>query len=367
MNFTFKMPTRIFMDDNCVIKNCNSFKEFGKKAIIVTGKRSAKLNGSLDDVVEALKINGQDYVLFDKVMANPTVDCVYDGAALAKASNADFLIAIGGGSPMDAGKTIALLACQDIERSELFSGKYENKILPTVFIPTTAGTGSEVTTASIITNDAAKTKSAVGAPFMAPTIALLDSKYLQSLSKNTMINTVLDALSHLIEGYINVKCNDLLELIALEGIKIIATQFDNLKNNIFSKEDLDKLMYASNLAGIVISHTGTTAVHAMGYSLTYFKEIDHGRANGILMTSYLKYIFIENNQKINKVLEAMNLSSLDEFDKVMNLLLGEKESISKEELNDYSKIAINAKNVLSCPTKLTVDDLYQIYLNSFNI
>ncbi|MGM9972317.1 MAG: iron-containing alcohol dehydrogenase family protein [Anaeroplasmataceae bacterium] len=365
MNLVFKMPTKILMDKDCVIKNASAFKDFGKKAIIVTGKSSAKLNGSLDDVLKALEINGQDYVLYDKVMTNPTVDCVYDGAKEANDNNADFLIAIGGGSPMDAGKTIALLACQSIAKEDLFKGNYENKILPMVFIPTTAGTGSEVTTASIITNDEAKTKSAVAAPFMAPTLALLDSKYLKSLSNNTMINTVLDALSHLIEGYINKKDNALISLIALEGIKIISSELNNLKNNTYTDDDLDKLMYASNLAGIVISHTGTTLVHAMGYSLTYFKHIDHGRANGLLMYDYLKYYSFVVGDKIDNILKHMKLNTLLDFKKEMDTLLKTKEDITSSELKEYSKIAINAKNVLNCPFEVTEDDIYKIYSNAF--
>lgn len=365
MNVVFMMPTKIILGNDCVIKNASSFKDFGKKAIIVTGKNSAKLNGSLSDVLKALEINGQDYVLYDKVMANPTVDCVYDGAKVASENHADFLIAIGGGSPMDAGKTIALLACQNINKADLFKGNYEKKILPMVFIPTTAGTGSEVTTASIITNDEAKTKSAVAAQFMAPNLALLDSKYLKSLSNNTMINTVLDALSHLIEGYINKKTNELISLIALEGIKIISNQFNNLMNNTYSDDDLDKLMYASNLAGIVISHTGTTLVHAMGYSLTYFKHIDHGRANGLLMYNYLKYYTSIVGDKIDNILKYMNLNTLEDFNDVMNSLLKDKEDIKPCELEDYSKIAINAKNVLNCPFEVTKNDIYKIYLNTF--
>lgn len=366
MNLLFRMPTKIIMDNNCVIKNAKSFESLGKKAIIVTGKNSARANGSLNDVLEALKINNQDYVLFDKIMANPTIDIVYEGANVAKEENAEFLIAIGGGSPMDAGKAIALLSKQDIKRENLFKGGYSNEILPMVFIPTTAGTGSEVTIASILTDDVNETKSAIANPILAPTIALLDSKYLKSLSQKTMINTVIDALSHLIEGYINKKTNKLIDTISLEGIKVIGSKFENLKNNEFSDDDLDLLMYASNLAGIVIAHTGTTAVHAMGYSLTYFRHIDHGRANGLLLYNYLKYIYDRNKEKIDSILKAMKMASLEEFKEKIDELLMEKECANIEELKKYSKIAIKAKNILACPDVLTEEDLFEIYKKSFS-
>lgn len=128
------------------------FSQIGKKALIVTGKNSAKLSGALDDVKYALEKNNIEYVIFDKVMSNPTVECVYDGAETAMEEEVDFVIAIGGGSPMDSAKAIALLAVSDIERKNLFDGNIGNKALPMIHIPTTAGTGSEVTPYAILTN-----------------------------------------------------------------------------------------------------------------------------------------------------------------------------------------------------------------------
>ena len=205
MKFAFKMPTNVISGRDVVINNFQIFKTAGKKAIIVTGKHSAELNGSLNDVLSALKIAGVGYDIFNKIMSNPTIDIVYEGAKFARDHGDDFVIAIGGGSPMDAAKAIALLAVQDIKREDLFSGKYSNDILPMIFIPTTAGTGSEVTQYSILTNDELETKTTLTSPFMFPNYALLDGKYMRDLGLKTTINTTIDALSHAIEGYLNVK------------------------------------------------------------------------------------------------------------------------------------------------------------------
>lgn len=151
MNLGFYMPTKVIVGKDCVRENSDVFK-IGKKALIVTGKKSAKLSGALDDVKYALEKNNIEYVIFDKVMSNPTVECVYDGAETAMEEEVDFVIAIGGGSPMDSAKAIALLAVSDIERKNLFDGNIGNKALPMIHIPTTAGTGSEVTPYAILTN-----------------------------------------------------------------------------------------------------------------------------------------------------------------------------------------------------------------------
>ncbi|WP_141694398.1 iron-containing alcohol dehydrogenase, partial [Desulfosporosinus sp. BG] len=195
MTNKYYMPTRVIIGDDCIIKNSELFIPLGKKALIVTGAQSAKSNGSEKDVRTALESVGINYLVFDKVMSNPTISCVYEGASLAKEKGVDFIIAIGGGSPMDAGKAIALLAVQDIEEESLFSGNYEKTVLPMAFVPTTAGTGSEVTQYSILTNDKAQTKTSIASDLLFPTVTFLDAKYTEHLAVTTTINTAIDALS----------------------------------------------------------------------------------------------------------------------------------------------------------------------------
>ena len=129
-------------------------------------------------------------------MSNPTVECVYDGAETAMEEEVDFVIAIGGGSSMDSAKAIALLAVSDIERKNLFDSNIGNKALPMIHIPTTAGTGSEVTPYAILTNHENRQKEyCVTMPF-SPTYALLDAKYTKNLGLATTVNTAIDSLSH---------------------------------------------------------------------------------------------------------------------------------------------------------------------------
>lgn len=365
MSFQYYMPTKIVMGKNCIKENPELFSDFGKKAIVVTGKHSAKANGSLNDIVSVFEQENIEYCLFDKVNSNPDIDTVYEGAEFAKANNAEFVVAIGGGSPMDAAKAIALLSAQNVEKDDLFSGKYENKILPMIFVPTTAGTGSEVTQYSILTNHKAKTKTTLSTSFMFPDVALLDERYMKNLSQKTTVNTAIDALTHLIESYLSVKANAVTKALSLEGIRMIASEFKNLAEFSLDDEARRKLLIASTFGGMVIAQTGTTAVHSMGYSLTYFKNIDHGRANGLLIAEFLKFVQDKMSSDVDEILKALNMEDLDEFSAVIDGLLKEKEDISEDELKDFSQIAIKAKNIMNCSVVLNADDLLKIYRSSF--
>ncbi|MEA4814440.1 MAG: iron-containing alcohol dehydrogenase family protein [Oscillospiraceae bacterium] len=365
MKQNFYLPTKIIMDTDCVAANAKQLAALGTKALIVTGAHSAHVNGSLDDVTQALKSEGRAYKVFDKVEPNPTVECVYAGAKCARDAGCDFVIAIGGGSPMDSAKAIAMLAIQDIPEAKIFSGGYKER-LPLCCIPTTAGTGSEVTQYSILTNDSAKTKTSLASPVLFPDLALLDSKYMASLPRSTMINTVLDSMSHSAEGYLSVKSTAFSDTLALKAMRIIGRCLERLGTGGLNGDDRADLLLASTMGGMVIVHTGTTAVHAMGYSLTYFRHIDHGRANGILLTEFLKRAERACPERTADILTALGFSSFTDMERKLNLLLGKKEKITGEELSEYADIAIKAGNIANCLWKPERSDLYDIYLASFS-
>jgi alcohol dehydrogenase class IV len=373
MNVSFYMPTRVLMMADCVCNNAALFKDFGQKALIVTGTGSARKNGALQDIAQALDSADILYVVFDKVMPNPTVACVYEGADYARKAGADFVIGIGGGSPMDAAKAIALLAVQDIAQEELFSGRLGRGALPLVLVPTTAGTGSEVTPYAILTNDRSQTKTSISAPFLFPRLALLDAKYTKHLSMITTINTAVDALSHAIEGMLTVRATEMSNGVAAESLRKIVPCLRYLSpdkehgTSSLTMDIREKLLYGSMLAGIVISHTGTTAVHSMGYSLTYFKNIDHGRANGLLLPSFLRFTAKNDPETVKRILAAMEIGTIDEFEALFLRLLGDREQITEKELEKYTGIALNAKNIPNSKVVPGREDIINIYSRSLKV
>ncbi len=356
------------MGDDCIFNNRALLKELGKKALIISGKNSARANGSLADMLRALEANGQSYFLYDKVMSNPTVDCIYEAADAIKREGCDFVAALGGGSPMDAAKGAAVLALNTVEKSSLFSTSF-TMALPIVAVPTTAGTGSEVTPTGVFTNDAARTKTSVNTPAIFPRYAFLDAKYTLGLSRTITINTAIDAITHAAEGMLSVKASALSDALAKESIAVIAECFDCLIGDQNISPDIrEKLLYGSMLAGMVIAHTGTTAVHPMGYTLTYNHNIDHGRANGLIFAEYLKVIEekekTSNTTRIPEIVSALGMKSLDEFAGVLDSLLGKKEHFETAELERCAEQASKAKNIANCIFILEKEDLLGIFKKS---
>ena len=354
------------------IKKCRALEGLRKETLIVTGGNSAKLCGALQDVTLSLQNQGIDFDVFDRIKSNPTVESVYEGAEFAKEKQAEFVIGIGGGSPMDAAKAIALLANQELREEVIFLGRYVDRALPIILIPTTAGTGSEVTPYSILTNDLKQTKTSISSPVLFPKIAFLDARYTKSLPMLTTINTALDALSHSIEGMLSVRASSISNALAVESIGRIKQCLSSLSpspaaNNKISIDIREKLLYASMLAGVVIAHTGTTVVHPMGYCLTYFKNLDHGRANGLILPSFLRFVAKHDAEAVKKILAASGVTTLDELEAIFLRLLGDREQITAKELERYTAIASQAKNVTNSRVIPTKEDIESIFARSLPI
>lgn len=363
----YYMPVRILLSDCCVKENAALLQSMGCKALIVTGKHSGKLCGALDDVIAVLEANGQSYVLYNRVVNNPTLDCVYEGAAIAREQQVDFVIAIGGGSPMDAAKAMAMLAVCEIPKEEIFQGVADKEALPMLHIPTTAGTGSEVTPYAILTNDGKETKTSISAPSLFPKAALLDPRYLAALPRTSMIHTVMDSMSHSMEGMLSVRATEITDGMALQGIALIGSCLDRLIKDTLTKEDRKNLLLASTLGGMVISGTGTTIVHSMGYSLTYFHGADHGRANGLLLPAFLKVAHKSHPDKVKAMLQALEMDSIAVFDQTVRSLLGKREELSLEQIEKYTQMAKGSKNIPNCVVPITEKEIRQIFKESLTV
>ena len=367
MNPVFFMPTKIICEKNAIIKYGDELCCLGKIALIITGKKSSKLNGALDDVLSILNQKNINYYIFDDVEENPSTSTISKIIELNKNNNIDFVIGVGGGSSIDASKAASiLLANPSMNVIDLFS--IDNfKSIPVVAIPTTAGTGSETTQYSILTNHSVKNKVSIKAKVF-PKIAFLDASYLMNTPQFITINTAVDALSHLIEGYLSTNCNLFSDSLAESGIKIFSECIKHLVDSEISFKVREKLLCASAIAGIVIAQSGTSLPHGMGYPLTYYHNIPHGMANGILLKEYLKNYNSNDSIKISKILSLLGFKTLDEFGNYIEELLSNKVKVSISELEEYSNYMIsNEAKLKNHPFKITYDDILNIYKNSLLI
>ena len=285
----FYMPTKVYCDKDCVRVHAAELASFGKKALIVTGRSSAFHNGSIRDVQNALSENGVEGVVFSEVEENPSVETVMKGRDLGVAQGVDYVIGIGGGSPMDAAKAIALMIRRKDDGADyLYDKDAVTDALPVVCIPTTCGTGSEVTAVSVLTRHNLRAKGSIPHKIF-PRLSLLDGKYLLSAPRSVIADTSIDALSHMYESYLNTKSTDCSRMCVDAGLKVWARS----RKAIFSGSPLtlqncNDMLLASMFAGMAIAHTGTTLPHGLSYPLTYETGMPHGKACGYFLPGYLR-------------------------------------------------------------------------------
>ncbi len=359
---TYYMPTKVISGINCVVEN-SSMLALGKTALIVTGRTSAVKSGALADVTAALDKENVPYEVYNKIENNPTLECVYDAGCAARVCGADFIVAIGGGSPLDAAKAAAVFAMNNIAPMQIFDGNFENKPLPIVAIPTTAGTGSEVTPYSILTLTAAGTKRNFTSEDCFPKIAFLDGKYTANLPLQITRNTAVDAMCHAIESAVSKRSTALSEYIALEALRLISKCTDALRTGEFTPEIRQTLLEAAMLGGMTISQTGTTIVHSMGYQPTFDKDVPHGMSNGLLMGEFLKWSYDSTSETIDKCMDALGMASIDAFADYLAEILPCDAEFTAEDIEAFLAISMKAK-LASCPKAVTEDAERMIYMNS---
>ncbi len=357
--FMYEMPTTLFFGKDCIAQSGNALQRLGTKALLVTGRHSAKINGSQKAVTDMLDHLGIQLVLFYKTENKPSIVNVRMAAQLGRKEQVDLGIGIGGGSPMDAAKVIALLCTNELDDTALFTGPYQRP-LPIVTVPTTAGTGSEVTKFSVLTNPHAGTKQSVSTPLIFPALSFADPTFTMSLSETVTIDTAIDALSHAIEGYMSRTATPMSDVWAEEAMRFLGVHLTDMRGAVpyNVREDL---MYGSMLAGIVISQAGTTLVHGMGYPLTYYKGLTHGRANGLLLPSYMALMEESMADKAEKVWEILGLSGVDDFRALLQDIMPADISLTEDEISKFTALTMPTRAVQATAYDVTPDVVAGIY------
>lgn len=291
----FYMPVRVYDEQDCVRRHAAELGALGSKALIVTGRHSAAACGALGDVEDALREAGKAFCVFSEIEENPSVETVMRAALYGKEEGADFCIGIGGGSPMDAAKAIAfLLAQEQPDVSTLYDAKVPTKAVPIAEVPTTCGTGSEVTGVSVLTRHEKRTKGSIPHKIFG-NIALIDGKYLKGVPRSVITNTAVDALAHMVESYESVKSDVYSRAAILAGLRLWSTVRDVIAGE-READDADRaaLMRASAFAGIAIAQTGTSIPHALSYIVTYDVRMPHGKACGIFLPGFFREMSSED-------------------------------------------------------------------------
>ena len=364
------MLTKVINEEFSVLHSSKEIARQGRKALIITGRFSAKRNGALMELQMVLQDTGTEYVIYDKIEENPSVETIMEARDLGISKGADFCIGLGGGSPMDAAKAVAILLFHSDRGADYLYEKPTNLDMdengntlayPVIEIPTTCGTGSEVTGVSVLTRHDLKTKKSLPHRVY-PVLALLDPRYLMHAPYEILRNTAIDAMAHFIESYINTNATEEIKQKILAGLKLWSSgkevitgdrKVGYLSNPDMSAEErvtdlkiLSDMLTASMMAGEVIAVTGTSLPHALSYRLTYQAGIAHGPATGIFQPGFMSYAD-EKTQKA--LLRAMDFRDLNEFRE----FLGKTCDIKGISDLDYSLIIENSiKDILSEPARM---------------
>ena len=289
MSNKFNIPGSIYYGENALRDAAEQLSALGKKALIVTDKEMLRL-GSLRRVAGTLDDIGMGYAIFDGVDHEPTTDIVDQGAESYKSNKCDFLIGLGGGSPIDTMKAIAAVAALDKNISDLYGKDIQGGLPTTVAIPTTAGTGSEVTQFTIITDSKAGIKMLLKGLCLIPDIAIVDYTFTLSAPPSLTAFTGLDALCHAVEAYSSRKAQPLSDIFALSAIKRITSSLPIAYANPGDIGARQQMALAATEAGIAFSNSSVTVIHGMSRPIGALFHVPHGLSNALLMERCLYYI-----------------------------------------------------------------------------
>jgi alcohol dehydrogenase class IV len=318
-SFEFKLPSRILFGLNLVDSLGEEVKALGMQRLLLVTDRGVVNAGLLERVIRALDASAIDYTIFDTVEANPTITTVHNGAEIFQKNKCDGLVAVGGGSPMDAAKGIGVQATHEgdiMDYSRRVGKPVQNITPPLVAIPTTAGTGSEVTWVAVLVDPRDKVKIVVPSPYLAANVALLDPSLTVSLPPEITAFTGMDALTHAIEAYVSLKSQPMADSLAWEAIQLISA---NLRQAVGNGDNLAaraNMMLASTMAGMAFVNASVGLVHAAAHALGGFFNIAHGIANAVMLPLVMRLSLIGNPGKYADIAVAMgeNVEGLSEME-----------------------------------------------------
>ena len=373
-SFRHYVATPMYFGNNVVKENKKLIGSFGKRAFILTDEfLDGCRNYALEDVIEVLEEQGIEYLVNDQVEDNPSVETCVAITKIAREFKADFMFGIGGGSAIDAAKTVGFLLAQpeDVDvYAALFSGPaffehlYQELEMPLVGIPTTAGTGSEVTGGAVLTRCDMDNKDTARHKLYC-TVAFLDARYVRESPKFLIHTGAMDALAHGVETYINVKSNPLNRSIAAIGMDMFAQYKDRLISDSLTEEDYETMLLISNIMGQAFMQAGTCLPHGLGYPLSHHKGVNHGLSCSLTLGEWLRSF--KDQSIVEPVVNMCGFASVDEMADYINEILSRDVDIevTDEEIVAWSvQFCENPNRLSRNPEPISVEEITSIYRKS---
>ncbi len=303
---SFRIPPLVIVGDNaCSHVGKEGRRIGGKKALVVTDRNLTGVEFLLK-IQALLRSEKIPYEIFDEVITEPTVDYVENGLDIYRKKGCDFVIGLGGGSPIDTAKAISVMAanCGSIQ-DYMGLDKIPNPGVPLIAIPTTAGTGSEATIFAIITDIRKNVKMLIGSPFLLPRVAIVDPLLLVSCPPQLTAATGIDALTHAIEAYTSLKTQPMSDVFALSAIRLLSENLRQAWANGDNLEARTLTMLGSFQAGVAFSNSSVALVHGMARPMGAYFHIPHGLSNAVLLAPVVEFNIIGNPRKYADIARVM--------------------------------------------------------------
>ena len=383
-NFSFNLPTRIEFGIGIVNQLGAFINELGGKKVMIVTDKGLRKAGVTDSVFRVLDEDGIEYCIFDDVKPNPRdLDCM-EAYKLAQTNNVDLLIGIGGGSSMDTAKAVGTMLSHGDHISDWYGlNKLTSPITPLICIPTTSGTGSEITPFSVVTDTESKLKMNILDFKVAPKIALLDPELTKTMPAIITASTGMDALTHAIEAYTCNLSEPITDALALYAIELIVNNLEEAVQNGENLQARENMLMGSLIAGIAFGNADVGGVHCMAEALGGLYDTPHGIANSMLLPYVFDFNIPSNIQKHAKVamLLGANPGDFDNEEKLakegVKILVQVAEKIGIPKMRDIGNIntddfdylaEASTKNVSaeSNPRKATKEDYLNLFYMAYN-
>lgn len=309
----FTVPDHIITGKGAIDEAKGYIKSYGKKALIVTGKHVVK-STMIQTLVDHLDDIEVEYSIFDGITGEPTDSMIEEGIKKYLNNNCDFLIGIGGGSPLDSAKAIGAMITNPGTIADYNGKEIPNKIPPVVAIPTTAGTGSEATKFTIITDSKKDIKMLLKGDYLIPELAIIDYELGMTAPRSVTAATGLDALTHAVEAYTSKKATVMTDTLAVSAIKRIIEYLPIVYLDGSNEKAREEMAIAALEAGICINNSSVTLVHGMSRPIGALFHVPHGMSNAMLLTRCMAFAATEVSDRLANLARETRISTFEESD-----------------------------------------------------
>lgn len=375
----FVIPNHTVVGTNILGEAAPLLKKMGNKAFIVTGRHVAVSN-MMKQLTALLDENGIDCVIFDGITGEPTDTMIENGVEMLKSSGCDFIIGIGGGSPLDSAKAIAAMAVNEGSIADYNGKEITGEILSLAAIPTTAGTGSEATKFTVITDSEKGIKMLLKGDVLVPKLAIVDSSFTVGAPKSVTSATGLDALTHAVEAYTSRKAFSMTDTLAVSAVKRIMKYLPIAYKEPDNSLAREQMSIAALEAGICINNSSVTIVHGMSRPIGALFHVPHGMSNAMLLKECLSFAVsgayekfanlgretgVASDSDSDETAAEKFIDSLQNICDVCKIPTLEQYGIDRDEY--YSKISKMATDAVASGSpantvkEVTVDDCIEIY------